>query len=82
MVTQAALKPKPLSAHQVEDAVNAPKQLFLAWVPFQRRAVTMQSYFGYDLHHISLSFKQKFLRPFEYVIKAWQSLWLMLHQRP
>jgi len=42
----------------------------------------MQSYFGYSLHHISLSFKQKLLRPFEYVIKAWRSLQLMLRQRP
>ncbi len=82
MVTQAAPKPKPISAHQVEDAANAPEQLFLAWVRFQRRAVTMQSYFDYDLHHISLSFKQKFLRPFEYVVKAWQSLWLMLRKQP
>lgn len=84
MVTQAAPKPKiqPPPSHQAEDAVNAPQQLFLAWVPFQRRAVTMQSYFGYELHHISLRFKPKFLRPFEYVMKAWQSLWLMLHQRP
>lgn len=89
MVTQAAPKPtdqpvsgQPLAACAVEDAVNAPQQLFLAWVPFQRRAVTMQSYFDYDLHHISLSFKQKVLRPFEYVIKAWQSLGLMLGRRP
>lgn len=86
MVTQAVSKPQPkpksTPAHQAEDAVNAPAQLFLAWVPFQRRAVTMQSYFGYDLHHISLSFKQKFLRPFEYLVKAGQSLRLMLRQRP
>lgn len=84
MVTQAASKPQPiLTPHpQTQDAVNAPQQLFLAWVRFQRRAVTMQSYFDYDLYHINLSFKQKFLRPFEYVIKAWQSLGLMLRQRP
>jgi hypothetical protein len=71
------------AAQQAEqDAVRPPKQLFLAWVAFQRRAVTMQSYFGYDLHHINLSFKRKWLRPFEYLVKAWQSLALMLRDRP
>lgn len=74
--------PERLPAGQTLDAVNPPKQLFLAWVPFQRRAVTMESYFGYDLRHISLSYKHKLLRPWEYVIKAWQSLGLMLRQKP
>lgn len=75
-------KVQALPKVQTLDAANPPQQLFLAWVPFQRRAVTMESYFGYDLRHISLSFKHKLLRPWEYVIKAWQSLGLMLRQRP
>lgn len=58
------------------------KQLFIAWVPFQRRSVSMQEHFGYDLEFISLSLKKRFLRPFEYVVKAVKTLGLLVTQRP
>ena len=58
------------------------KQLFIAWVPFQRRSVSMQAHFGYDLKFISLSFKKRFLRPFEYVVKAVKTLELLIAHQP
>jgi hypothetical protein len=58
------------------------KQLFIAWVPFQRRSVSMQRYFGYELTFLSFSFKNRRLRPVEYLYKSWRSLLLFLHQRP
>ncbi|NJM57644.1 MAG: hypothetical protein HC857_09695 [Synechococcales cyanobacterium RU_4_20] len=59
-----------------------PRQLYIAWVPFQRRAVAMEADFGYDLHHISVSFRSRVLRPLEYLLKAWQTLALLLRDRP
>lgn len=58
------------------------RQLFIAWAPFQRRAVTMQSAFGYELHHLGISFTWRALRGFEYVIKALQTLYFLLSRRP
>lgn len=58
------------------------KQLFIAWVPFQRRSISMKSYFGYDLEFLSLSFKNRILRPLEYIIKTWKTLHLFLQLQP
>lgn len=58
------------------------KQLFVAWVPFQRRSVSLKSYFGYELEFLSFAFKNRFLRPLEYIFKAWKMLTLCLHQQP
>ncbi|RUT05575.1 hypothetical protein DSM106972_035820 [Dulcicalothrix desertica PCC 7102] len=57
-------------------------QLFIAWVPFQRRSISMKSYFGYELQFLSFAFKSRFLRPLEYAFKAWKTLTLFLHQHP
>ncbi len=58
------------------------RQLFIAWVPFQRRSISMKSYFGYDLEFLSFAFKNRLLRPLEYILKAWKTLKLFLLQRP
>lgn len=71
--------------HQVTLLPRHPvlkRQLYIAWVPFQRRAVAMEAELGYELHHIGLSLKQRSLRPLEYVIKAWQTMVLLLRRRP
>jgi glycosyltransferase involved in cell wall biosynthesis len=57
-------------------------QLFIAWVSFQRRALSIQPYFNYDLRFIELSFSKRFLRPLEYVIKAWKTLAWLIQERP
>ena len=54
------------------------KQIFIAWVPFQRRAISMQAYFGYNLKFADLSFSKRYLRIFEYIVKTLQTLkWLI-----
>lgn len=58
------------------------KQLFVAWVPFQRRSVSMQEHFDYELEFIAISFKNRLLRPFEYVIKSVKTLGLFFMRRP
>lgn len=58
------------------------RQLFVAWVPFQRRSLSMKSYFDYELEFLSFAFKNRLLRPLEYILKAWKMLILCLHQQP
>lgn len=42
----------------------------------------MEADFGYELHHIGVSFRSRVLRPLEYLLKAWQTLALLLRDRP
>ncbi|MBU7583975.1 MAG: glycosyltransferase [Nostoc sp. TH1S01] len=58
------------------------KQLFIAWVPFQRRPLSMQSYFGYEIEFLSFAFNTRLLRPLEYLLKAWKTLNLFIRQQP
>jgi glycosyltransferase involved in cell wall biosynthesis len=58
------------------------KQFFIAWVPFQRRSVSLKQYFGYELKFLTLSFKNRWLRPFEYVIKSIQTLIAFISYSP
>jgi len=57
-------------------------QLFIAWVPFQRRSASMQVYFEYELYFLSLSFKGRWLRPLEYALKSIKTLWFFIIRRP
>jgi len=56
--------------------------LFIAWVPFQRRSISMQSYFEYELVFITFSSKYRWIRPFEYLFKALKTLVLLFAHRP
>ena len=58
------------------------KHQFYAWTRFQRRAVSMQDYFGYDLRFISTSIKNKYLKPFDYIVKGIEMVCLLLKHRP
>jgi len=58
------------------------KHLFIAWVAFQRRTVSMQPHFGYELKFLSFSFRTRLLRPFEYLFKSIQTLKLFLQRKP
>lgn len=61
---------------------SSERQFFITWVPFQRRSISMQSYFGYDLKFLSFSFKSRLLRPLEYFLKAWVTLRLLIFKSP
>ncbi len=58
------------------------KQLFVAWVKFQRRSASMQPYFGYELEFISFAFKNRILRPLEYILKSWKTFILFWREKP
>jgi glycosyltransferase involved in cell wall biosynthesis len=42
----------------------------------------MEPHFGYELKFLSFAFKNRFLRPLEYVLKGWKTLMLFLRQKP
>lgn len=58
------------------------KSLFCAWISFQRRAVSMQPYFNYDLRFIENIFNKKWLKPFDYIYKGLKTIYLLLKMRP
>jgi glycosyltransferase involved in cell wall biosynthesis len=57
-------------------------QLFIIWASFQRRAVSMQNHFNYDLKLINLSFSSKLFRPLEYLLKSVDTLFILLKSKP
>lgn len=58
------------------------KQLFIAWIAFHRRPVSMQSHFGYELKFLTFAFSKRFLRPLEYLVKSCKMLVMLLRDRP
>jgi glycosyltransferase involved in cell wall biosynthesis len=58
------------------------KHQFYAWTKFQRRAVSMQDYFGYDLRFIQTSIRNKYLKPADYIVKGLITVFLLLKHRP
>lgn len=58
------------------------KNQFYAWVPFQRRAVSMQPYFDYDLNFIENNIKSKWLKPLDYAAKGLKTISKLLKTKP
>ncbi len=58
------------------------KNIYVAWVKFQRRAVSMESFFDYDCIHITSLFKHKYFRIFDYVIKSIKTLGYLFKYKP
>ncbi|MEM9164685.1 MAG: hypothetical protein AAGC54_16665, partial [Cyanobacteria bacterium P01_F01_bin.4] len=58
------------------------KQVVVAWASFQRRSVSMRDHFNFELEFISLSFKDRFLRPLEYFFKSGKTLSLFISKQP
>jgi hypothetical protein len=58
------------------------KKIFIAWIPFQRRAVSMQPFFNYDLRFIKSPFKNKWLKPFDYLIKTIRTIVILIQKKP
>ncbi|RKF15971.1 glycosyltransferase [Altericroceibacterium spongiae] len=53
------------------------KQIFIAWIDFQRRAESMKSYFGFDLHYICKPFNNPWLKVPSYIGMAWKTISLI-----
>ena len=51
---RTALRPSDTGPERPPDIAGtaAPRDLYLAWTGFQRRAVSMQEILGFDLHHL------------------------------
>ncbi len=58
------------------------KQIYVAWLRFQRRPLSMQGYFGYEMHFVSSPFNAKAFRLLDYVCKAFATASLVLRSRP
>ena len=61
---------------------RAGRSIYIAWVNYQRRAKSMQAYFGYDLFYVSakhLSPAWKFL---SYLLRAKTTLQIIHKERP
>ena len=57
-------------------------QLFIAWIAYQRRAASMQPYFGYELKFVPTMIKTKTLKVADYVIKLLCTVFYLLKYRP
>lgn len=58
------------------------KQIFIAWINFQRRAESMQPFFGYTLHYIPAPYAKVWQKPVGYLIQAWYTAKLIRQERP
>jgi len=58
------------------------KNQFYAWVSFQRRPVSMQSDFGYDLKFLKNTSKSKLLKPIDYLLKGSRTVYNLIKDRP
>jgi len=71
--------PGPDSVPLPETATApARRDLYLAWIGFQRRAVSMQEIIGFDLHHLPPPFDVKILKPLGYLSQATRTARLVL----
>lgn len=58
------------------------KQIYIAWVAYQRRPDSMRSAVGYALHFVAPPFTARWLKPLGYFAQAWRTLSLLLRERP
>lgn len=58
------------------------KNLYFAWIKFQRRAVSMESFFDYQSIHITSVFRHKYLRPLDYLVKGIKTFAYLLKNKP
>lgn len=58
------------------------KKIYIAWIKFQRRAVSMERFFGYKTVHITSVFKRKQFRLLDYIIKSIKTISCLLKHRP
>lgn len=66
----------------IQPPVDASRDLYIAWIKFQRRAKSMQEILGFDLHFIPPPFDVKWLKPLGYVWQAMVTSWLVVSRRP
>jgi glycosyltransferase involved in cell wall biosynthesis len=58
------------------------KQLYLAWLPFQRRQISMAPFFGFDTIFMPLGLAPRLLRPVQYLAHWMRTQGLLWRERP
>ncbi len=58
------------------------QQLFIAWVPFQRRQMSMVPLLGFETIFLPIRQTMRILRPVQYVVNALRTLSLLKAKRP
>lgn len=69
-----------LSISYLEE--QSSKQLFISWVAFQRRNVSMKEYFDYQNIFNEFAFKNRLLRPLEYLFKSVKTIAIYIGEKP
>jgi glycosyltransferase involved in cell wall biosynthesis len=59
-----------------------PRSIYIAWVNYQRRAESMQSYFGYDLFYVSSQHRAPFYKFISYFLRAKMTMQIVLREKP
>ena len=71
---------------QVEAAPGrgrrAGRSIYIAWVNYQRRAESMQAYFGYDLFYVSAKHLSPACKFLSYLLRAKTTMQIVLRERP
>jgi glycosyltransferase involved in cell wall biosynthesis len=62
--------------------VDASRDLYVAWIGFQRRALSMQEILGFELRFVPPPFASKWLKPAGYIWQALETSWLVLSRGP
>jgi len=73
-VNAVVIAMQPMSEHS--------QQLFIAWVPFQRRQVSMERLLGFEAVFLPIRNSGRMLRPVQYVAHALKTLSLLKARRP
>lgn len=58
------------------------QQLFIAWIPFQRRQISMAPLFGFEAVFLPIRQTLRILRPLQYLANALKTLSLLKAKRP
>lgn len=58
------------------------QQFFLAWVPFQRRHISLPPFFGFESVFLPIRQTLRILRPFHYLANALKTMSLLKAKRP
>jgi glycosyltransferase involved in cell wall biosynthesis len=61
---------------------DSPKQVFVAWMSFQRRQLSMAPFFGFEPFFFPVVQTIKLLRPFQYLAHTIKTLSLLKKKRP
>ena len=65
-----------------EPTDGSSQQMFVAWVRFQRRQVSMRSYFGFELVFLPIPEISRLAKPVFYFLRTLQTLALLAYTRP